>query len=666
MGALGANFVRSPCIFIGSNLLHAIARSSCGVRYFLFLLLSALSLLILLCLRCFNVLHNINCSFCEMAKIALPSARLIVQTKRDLFAPREYTFIKNLGTGSFGSVFVADWYSSLPSGALVPAMQHSYTRPEYLGRRIVAIKRMKRKFQTWDDCMLLNELKALFSIPPHDHIIPLYDLFILPTTQQLHLVFECMEGNLYQLIKARRGHPLVAGLIASILTQALEGLAHIHACGFFHRDIKPENMLITTLGLGQYPIANDNFAEDVLVIVKIADFGLAREIQSYPPFTEYVSTRWYRAPEILLHARDYTPAVDIWALGAIAYELVTLQPLFPGVDGVDQLARIAKVLGSSLADTGELRGGGAWPHGLALMHESGLYLPFHEPPLFSTLFAPNTSKWLIEMIFSMLRYDPSKRPTSKDCLIHPFVMIEGPKCQPVKSILPQPLSPALFPPSVIYTPKSRTWPLHVRTSNVGVNREYTPSLSEQLATSLQLGETSSPNLSTLSTVSSPKKPQAPCDTTDSVCLPDEQPETTISKLNMQRTTSQTVRFRKKAPPMQKSSSESCSAAMSSPISGVSINSPSNFSLYSGQEHISDQHASLDPEPASYSIFGIRSLRRDVAQRDKLASKRTADRERREHEANIMRERSRAVLQRRSAIQKSGYSNPANLCYDLGI
>ena len=118
--------------------------------------------------------------------------------------------------------------------------------------------------------------------------------------------------------------------------------------------------------------------------------------------------------------------------------------------------------------------------------------------------------------------------------------------------------------------------------------------------------------------------------------------------------------------MQKSSSESCSAAMSSPISGVSINSPSNFSLYSGQEHISDQHASLDPEPASYSIFGIRSLRRDVAQRDKLASKRTADRERREHEANIMRERSRAVLQRRSAIQKSGYSNPANLCYDLGI
>src|SRR5438270_10580745 len=81
-------------------------------------------------------------------------------------------------------------------------------------------------------------------------------------------------------------------------------------------------------------------------IVKIADFGLAREIKSRPPYTEYVSTRWYRAPEVLLRSRDYGPAVDIWAVGVILAELITLRPLFPGQSEVDQVWRICEVLGS--------------------------------------------------------------------------------------------------------------------------------------------------------------------------------------------------------------------------------------------------------------------------------------------------------------------------------
>jgi serine/threonine protein kinase len=83
--------------------------------------------------------------------------------------------------------------------------------------------------------------------------------------------------------------------------------------GFFHRDMKPENIMCNGTEL-----------------VKIADFGLAREIRSRPPFTDYVSTRWYRAPEILLRSTSYNSPIDLWALGCIMAELYMLRPLFPG------------------------------------------------------------------------------------------------------------------------------------------------------------------------------------------------------------------------------------------------------------------------------------------------------------------------------------------------
>ncbi len=92
----------------------------------------------------------------------------------------------------------------------------------------------------------------------------------------------------------------------------------MHKHGFFHRDLKPENLLITDSG-----------------VVKIIDFGLAREIRSRPPFTDYVSTRWYRAPEILLRSTNYNSPVDIFALGCIMAELYMSKPLFNGASELD-------------------------------------------------------------------------------------------------------------------------------------------------------------------------------------------------------------------------------------------------------------------------------------------------------------------------------------------
>jgi meiosis induction protein kinase IME2/SME1 len=226
----------------------------------------------------------------------------------------------------------------------------------------------------------------LRAIPYHPNIIPLYDFFLLPDTKELYFVFESMEGNLYHLIKARKGRPLAGGLVSHVFAQIVEGLHHIHAHGYFHRDMKPENVLVTTTGLFDYtsvsPIAPPNALKekDVVAIIKLADFGLAREIKSSPPYTEYVSTRWYRAPEVLLLSRDYSNPVDMWALGTIMAELVNLKPLFPGSDQGDQVARICEILGDpsdgyGLDATGSIVGGGAWLKGDRLARSMGFQFP---------------------------------------------------------------------------------------------------------------------------------------------------------------------------------------------------------------------------------------------------------------------------------------------------
>lgn len=102
-------------------------------------------------------------------------------------------------------------------------------------------------------------------------------------------------------------------------------------------------------------------------IVKIADFGLAREIRSRPPYTEYVSTRWYRAPEVLLRAPNYNSPVDMWAVGTIMAELYMRRPLFPGTSEPDQMFKICSVLGTPTSDT--------WDEGVRLASHIGFRFP---------------------------------------------------------------------------------------------------------------------------------------------------------------------------------------------------------------------------------------------------------------------------------------------------
>lgn len=258
---------------------------------------------------------------------------------------------------------------------------------------VVAIKRIKKKYNSWDECMNLREIRSLKKLK-HPNVIRLREVFKLE--QELFLVFEYARTNLFKFYTEEYkdcGQPMPEHVIKSLIFQAVSALVYIHKMGFFHRDMKPENLLINERQ-----------------VLKIADFGLAREIRSSPPYTEYVSTRWYRSPEILLKSTNYNSPVDIWALGCIMAELYLNGPLFQGASEIDQMAKIAAVLGHP---------GKTWPEGLKLASQTGFLFPNNGPQNLEDILK-TASPLAIDMIKSMLNYDSSKRPTAAKLLQHPY------------------------------------------------------------------------------------------------------------------------------------------------------------------------------------------------------------------------------------------------------
>jgi len=205
----------------------------------------------------------------------------------------------------------------------------------------VAIKKNKGVFQDISDAKrILREIKLLMHFN-HDDVIKLLDVIPpeiaeINTFDEVYLVMPRMETTLARVIKSSQ--KLTKRHIQFFLYQMLRGLKYIHSAGVIHRDLKPENILINGGDCN----------------LKITDFGLARGVYKEEDeknlLTEYVVTRWYRAPEIMVSARMYDEKVDIWSVGCILAELILRKPIFPGGNHIEQLKIIFKIIGTPESD----------------------------------------------------------------------------------------------------------------------------------------------------------------------------------------------------------------------------------------------------------------------------------------------------------------------------
>lgn len=197
--------------------------------------------------------------------------------------------------------------------------------------QVVALKKVFEAFQNSTDAQrTFREVMILQEINGHENIVKLLNVIKAENKKDLYLVFEFMETDLHAVIKAGILTPIHKQYI---IFQILKGLKYIHSGEIVHRDLKPSNVLINTECL-----------------IKIADFGLARSVavkgdDGDPIMTEYVATRWYRAPEIVLGSNKYSKAVDVWSVGCILAELINGKALFPGKSTLNQVELILEVLG---------------------------------------------------------------------------------------------------------------------------------------------------------------------------------------------------------------------------------------------------------------------------------------------------------------------------------
>nr|CCC93654.1 putative cell division related protein kinase 2 [Trypanosoma congolense IL3000] len=236
----------------------------------------------------------------------------------------------------------------------------------------------------------LREVSILQEIH-HPNIVNLLD--VICTDGKLYLIFEYVDNDLKKAIE-KRGSSFTGGTLKKVIYQLLEGLFFCHRHRIVHRDLKPANILITT----------DN-------AVKIADFGLARAFQiPMHTYTHEVVTLWYRAPEILLGEKHYTPAVDIWSVGCIFAELARGKVLFRGDSEIGQLFEIFQVLGTPMDVEGSWLGVSSLPDYRDVFPKwSGKLLDDVLPML---------DRDAIDLLSQMLKYNPSERISAKAALQH--------------------------------------------------------------------------------------------------------------------------------------------------------------------------------------------------------------------------------------------------------
>ncbi|XP_031558432.1 MAPK/MAK/MRK overlapping kinase-like [Actinia tenebrosa] len=255
-----------------------------------------------------------------------------------------------------------------------------------------ACKKIKQRYDSIEQVNNLREIQAMRRLSPNLNVVELKEIIFDKKNGTLALICELMDMNLYELIRGRR-HYLSESKVKNYMYQLCKSIDHMHRNGIFHRDIKPENILIK---------------DDVL---KLADFGSCRSVYSKQPYTEYISTRWYRAPECLLTDGYYNHKMDLWGVGCVFFEVMSLHPLFPGSNEVDQIAKIHDVLGTPPSSI------------LQKLRNKSRSMNFNFPQKKGTGISkllPHASPECIELIELLCTYDPDERISAKQAARHPY------------------------------------------------------------------------------------------------------------------------------------------------------------------------------------------------------------------------------------------------------
>ncbi|XP_020572297.1 mitogen-activated protein kinase 4-like isoform X2 [Phalaenopsis equestris] len=262
----------------------------------------------------------------------------------------------------------------------------------------VAIKKINNVFDNPIDALrTLRELKLL-RLVRHENVIALKDIMVPAQRRNfkdVYLVYELMDTDLNHIIKSPQ--PLSNDHVQYFLYQLLRGLKYIHSANILHRDLKPGNILVN---------ANCD--------LRICDFGLARSSSRDNQFmTEYVVTRWYRAPELLLCCEKYGTSIDVWSVGCIFAELLGRKPIFPGTECLDQLKLIIQVLGTMSDVDIEFIDN---PRARQFINS----LPYSPRiPLASRY--PNANPLALDLLSKLLVFDPTRRISVAEALEHPYL-----------------------------------------------------------------------------------------------------------------------------------------------------------------------------------------------------------------------------------------------------